>query len=479
MPFGGRIGGALMFLRQFYLPCLAHASYLIGANGEAAVIDPQRDVDCYIQEAQAAGLKIRYVIETHMHADFVSGHRELAERTGAQIIVSERARGIRFPHIAAADGAVFKLGTLELAVLETPGHTMDSICVLMRDTSHATSPLKLFSGDTLFCGDVGRVDLAASQGHPEEEMAGLLYDSLHHKILKLDDQTEVYPSHGAGSLCGKHIGKELNSTIGRQKRLNYALRPMAREAFIALLTEHPAEIPAYFAEDVKLNRKGAGWFSSLKRPEALNSFQARALLKRGAVLLDVRRSDEYSQAHVTEALHIPRSIGFSSWAGTLIPVSQKIILATSSHEAVEESVVSLARVGLEKIAGYLEDGWLDWHRNDFSVQPALVATVNDLYERIMRGTSLVVLDVRRLREYEIGHIPDAVSIPLDKLPQRLYELPEDKTIAVVCAAGYRSAIAQSVLERAGLTGVINVIGGTEAWDAAGYPLESQLSVGLV
>lgn len=461
-----------MFLKQFYLPCLAHASYLIGSDGEAAVIDPQRDVDCYIDEAEAAGLKIRYVIETHMHADFVSGHRELAERTGAQIIVGKQSRSLRFPHVTAGDGTVIKLGALEMTVLETPGHTMDSICILVHDTSCVTGPQKLFSGDTLFCGDVGRVDLAASQGHPECEMAGRLYDSLHDKILKLDDQTELYPSHGAGSLCGKMIGKEKTSTIGRQKRINYALKPMSRESFISLVTEHPPEIPAYFAEDVKINRKGASWFSSLKRPEPLSAARTRALLRRGAVLLDVRRTNEYTAAHLIGSLHIPGGIGFSSWAGTLISLSSTIILAASNHDAVEEAVLSLARVGLEKIGGYLEDGWLDWHENGFAVQPALITTADDLYGKIMRGTIMQILDVRRLREYELGHIPDAVNIPLACLPERLHELSKDFTIAVVCASGYRSAIAQSVLERAGHTGVVNVVGGTESWEAAGYLLET-------
>lgn len=463
-----------MFLKQFYQPCLAHASYLIGSGGEAAVIDPQRDVDCYIDEAEAAGLKIRYVIETHMHADFVSGHRELAERTRAQIIVGAQSRALRFPHVTKGDGAVIKLGTLEITVLETPGHTIDSICLLVRDTSDATSPEKLFSGDTLFCGDVGRVDLAASQGHPEGEMAGLLYDSLHDKILKLADETELYPSHGAGSLCGKRIGKELTSTIGRQKRINYALKPMSRESFISLVTEHTPEIPAYFSEDVKINRQGATWFSSLPRPQALGSARTRAMLNQGAVLLDVRTNKEYADAHLVGSLHIPSGLGFSSWAGTLIPHCATIILAAANHDAVEEAVCSLARVGLEKIGGYLEDGWLDWHEDDFEVTPALITNVDDLYEKVMRGTILQILDVRRLREYELGHIPDAVNIPLASLPERLYELSKEVTVAVVCAAGYRSAIAQSALERAGHTGVVNVLGGTESWDAAGYLLETDM-----
>ena len=252
-----------MFFKQFYLSCLAHASYLIGSEGEAAVVDPQRDVDQYIEEANTQGLKIRYIIETHLHADFVSGHRELAERTGAQIVFGKEA-GATFPHLAAKDGDQLTIGRVNLRILETPGHTLESICVLVTDTELSEESQKLLTGDTLFIGDVGRPDLAGSQGYTPEMMAAMMYDSLHEKLLKLDDTIEVYPAHGAGSMCGKNLSTETWSTIGHQRKFNYALQPMPKAEFVRMMTEDLTEAPQYFAKDAEIKEGAAGFVTSLE-----------------------------------------------------------------------------------------------------------------------------------------------------------------------------------------------------------------------
>ena len=281
-----------MYFKQFYLGCLAHASYLIGSGGEAAVVDPQRDVEQYINEAEAEGLKIRYVIETHLHADFVSGHRELAERTGAKIVFGHKA-GAAIDYAPAKDGDEFRIGKVILRVLETPGHTPESISILVTDAEAPNQPQKVLTGDTLFIGDVGRPDLVNSKGLTAEQMAGMLYDSLHGKLLKLSDAVEVWPAHGKGSLCGRNISNETSSTIGRQRRFNYALRPMAKEDFVKLMTSDLPEVPAYFSKDAEINRGGARSLADLPRPAALSAAEVNKFAGRGATILDVRANTEF------------------------------------------------------------------------------------------------------------------------------------------------------------------------------------------
>jgi len=292
-----------MYFKQFYLGCLAHASYLIGSDGEAAVVDPQRDVDQYLKEAEEQGLNIKYVIETHLHADFVSGHRELAARTGAEIVFGAKAAAT-FPHRAVKDGDKLHVGKVILRVMETPGHTPESISLLVIDSGASSEPTKVLTGDTLFIGDVGRPDLAGAKGYTSQEMAELLYDSLHQKLLKLPDTVEVYPAHGAGSMCGRNISKETSSTIGEQRKFNYALKPMSRNEFVRLMTTDLPEAPKYFSRDAEINRTGAPALDEVPRPIALSAQEVRALLEQGLTVLDVRSAAPFGTGHVRGAINI-------------------------------------------------------------------------------------------------------------------------------------------------------------------------------
>ncbi len=456
-----------MYFKQFYLGCLAHGSYLLGAEGEAAVIDPQRDVDQYIEEAKANGLTIKYVIETHLHADFVSGHRELAERTGAQIVFGKKAAAT-FPHLAVTEGDTIKVGGLELKIYETPGHTPESICILVKDTSDKNTPQRLFTGDTLFIGDVGRPDLVAVKGHTAQEMAGLMYESLHGKLLKLDDAVEVYPAHGAGSLCGKHLSDEKSSTIGKEKKFNYALKPMSKESFIAMMTADLPEVPAYFTKDVEINRQGAAPLGSIARPQPLDGAAVAKEVQRRSIVLDVRSAVEYAGAHIPGSLNIGLGGQFASWAGTLIEIGTPIILLANSLANVDEAVMRLARVGLESVVGYVEDGMSGWSDSGFDAVPSLVMTVDELKRTLDKGEEIKVIDVRRTGEFENGHVPNAINVPLAELPERIADLPAGTQLALICASGYRSTIAMGIVDRNGLMPPINVVGGTSAWIAQGY-----------
>jgi glyoxylase-like metal-dependent hydrolase (beta-lactamase superfamily II)/rhodanese-related sulfurtransferase len=339
-----------MYFKQFYLGCLAHASYLIGSEGVAAVVDPQRDVEQYIAEADAQGLKIRYVIETHLHADFVSGHCELAGRTGAEIVISRRADAT-FLHRAISDGDEIQIGKVALRFVETPGHTPESVSVLVIDKEISDEPQKVLTGDTLFIGDVGRPDLAGARGYTPEAMASMLYESLHAKLLKLDDAVEVYPAHGAGSMCGRNISKETSSTIGQQRKFNYALAPMSKDEFVRMMTTDLMPVPSYFSRDAEINRAGARPLNKLSRPRALTVAQVRELQTQGALVLDARSAAEFGASHVPGALNVGLGGQFASWAGSLIEHERKIVLVADGEEKTDEAVMRLARVGLESVEG--------------------------------------------------------------------------------------------------------------------------------
>src|SRR5215216_3130782 len=345
-----------MHFKQFYLACLAHASYLIGSDGEAAVGDPQRDIDEYISEANARDLKIKYVSETHLHADFVSGHQEIAARTGAQIVFGAQA-GVEFEHRAVKDGEEMKLGSVTLRFIETPGHTPEGICVLVTAPGE---PQKLLTGDTLFIGDVGRPDLAGGKGYTPQMMAEMMYDSLHGKLLKLPDDTEVYPAHGAGSMCGRNMSAETSSTIGEQRKFNYALRPMSKEQFVKLMTSDLPDQPVYFSKDAEINRAGARELSELSLPVALSAHEVLSLQTSGHVLLDVRSCAEFGAGHVPGSVNIGLGGQFAMWAGSLIPLNSAIVIIADTQNQVDESVVRLARVGIENVKGYLAGGVQSW-----------------------------------------------------------------------------------------------------------------------
>jgi glyoxylase-like metal-dependent hydrolase (beta-lactamase superfamily II) len=460
-----------MYFKQFYLGCLAHASYLIGSDGEAAVVDPQRDVDQYIEEAQAHGLKIKYVVETHLHADFVSGHRELAARTGAAIVFGAKA-GARFPHRATRDGDELKVGKVVLRVLETPGHTPESISVVVIDTEVSPAPQKVLTGDTLFIGDVGRPDLAGGRGHTPEAMAGMMYESLHGKLLRLEDAVEVWPAHGAGSMCGRNISKETSSTIGQQRRFNYALAPMRKDEFVRLLTTDLPEAPAYFPQDAEINRAGASPLAELPRPAALAAQDVAALANQGCVVLDARPSTEFGAGHVPGALNVGLSGQFASWAGALVPIGTPIILVAETEEQVDEAVTRLARVGHESVRGYLRGGMKVWRESGFDVSDVPQISVGDLRRMLAEWPDLQVLDVRRPAEYAAGHAPRAANVPLGpRLREEVAHLDPTRPVAVICAGGYRSSAATSLLRPLGFRRLFNVEGGTGAWVVAGYEVE--------
>jgi len=462
-----------MYFKQFYLGCLAHASYLIGSDGEAAVVDPQRDVDEYIAEAKAQNLAIKYVIETHLHADFVSGHQELAARTGAEIVFGEQAKAA-FAHRAVSEGEEIKLGKVGLRFLETPGHTPEGICVLVIDSEVSDQPQKILTGDTLFIGDVGRPDLAGGKGYTPQMMAEMMYDSLHGKILKLADDVEVYPAHGAGSMCGKNMSKETWSTIGEQRKFNYALKPMSKEQFVSLMTADLPEAPAYFPRDAEINRSGARGLSELSPPTALTPQQVSELRAAGNVLLDVRSAADFGAGHVPGSVNIGLGGQFAMWAGSLIPLTAAIVLIADTSAQVDESVVRLARVGIENVKGYLEGGVENWRRAGLPVDSIAQLSVNELKEKLAAVADLQVVDVRRPTEYGNGHVPRALNAPLGNLDRIAAQLPfaKDKPTAVICAGGYRSSAAASLLEQIGFTNLLNVSGGTGAWVNAGYPVET-------
>jgi hydroxyacylglutathione hydrolase len=349
----------MVHFKQFYLGCLAHASYLIGSEGEAAIVDPRRDVEEYLEEAASRGLSIRWVIETHLHADFVSGHRELAERTGAAIVIGNEAR-VAFPHRAVRDGDEIRVGHLVLRFLETPGHTPESICVEVIDPAVSAEPRMVLTGDTLFVGDVGRPDLAGAQGFSSEEMAGMLHDSLHGKLLRLPDSVEVYPAHGAGSLCGRDISRETSSTIGDQRRSNAALQPMARAEFVRRMVHDLPEIPAHFARDVALNREGAPSIADRPLPPALTPAAVERRAAAGEVVLDVRSGGAFGSGHVPDSVNVDLHGEFAPWAGALLPSALPIVLVADDEARVREATVRLARVGLENVAGHLDGGPTAW-----------------------------------------------------------------------------------------------------------------------
>lgn len=450
-----------MQVERFYLGCLAHASYLIHDRNEAAVIDPQRDVDLYIAEAAARNITIRWVIETHLHADFVSGHLELADRTGATICISAEANA-SFPHSALHDGDELPLGAGTLRVLATPGHTEEGVSILALEPGTG-KPLCVFTGDTLFIGDVGRPDLSPT--HTPQQLAGLLYDSLQNRLLALPDDTIVYPAHGAGSLCGRQMSNDASSTIGRERRTNYALQARDRNHFIDLLTGDLPPRPAYFTDDVALNRAGAAPLEALAPVPTLSPADAVHLRAEGAVLLDVRPAQDFAAAHISGSLHIALSGQFASWAARLLGVEARIVLIAEDDSAIEEARTRLARVGMENVLGSLSlNAWIE---SGHAAQSVAQITATDLNAMLEEGPAdETILDVREPSEREHGAIPHSLGIPLPQLQQRLAELDPAQTIIVHCKGGYRSSCATSLLQAAGFTNVVNLTGGYDAWELA-------------
>jgi hydroxyacylglutathione hydrolase len=462
-----------VIFEQFYLGCLAHASYLVGSEGEAAVVDPQRDIGVYLDFAVQHGLRIATIVETHLHADFVSGHRELAERTGARIYIGDGS-GAMFAHRAVRDGDEIGLGRCRLRFLQTPGHTPESICALLIDPDRGTTPFAVFTGDTLFIGDVGRPDL--SDSHTPQELAGLLYDSLHQKLLQLPDDVRVYPAHGAGSMCGRNISAERNSTIGRERLSNYALQPMPRNRFIELMTQDLPARPEYFARDVDLNRRGAVPLDALPELPILPGEEVLRLQQRGVMVLDTRTSTPFCAAHVPGSISISLGGQFASWAGAILGLDRDLVLVAEDPKTTAEARLRLARVGIERVHGVLEEGLGGWARARLPLAHIDQITVRELKVELDYNPDLCLIDVRREREWEQGRIPGAVLHPLDQLAARIRSLDPERPTAVHCQSGYRSTIACSLLESRGFRRVMNVQGGFDAWTTAGLSGPGALAV---
>ena len=410
------------------------------------------------------GSRSDYVVETHLHADFVSGHRELAERTGAKIYFGAHAQAT-LDHVAVRDGEEIRFGDVVLRFLETPGHTPESVCILVFDRTAGEEPRMVLTGDTLFIGDVGRPDLAAGGAVTSAQLAGQLYESLHGKLLTLPDTVTVYPGHGAGSLCGKNISSETSSTIGQQRRFNYALQPMSREEFVRLVTTDLPEAPAYFARDVALNRQGPGSLGDLPAARPLSAAEVEQMQRAGSIVLDTRPAAQYATGHVPGSLFIGLSGQFASWAGTLLSSDASILLVTEDEERVSEAQTRLARVGLEKVAGYLSGGILAWHESGRPLARTEQIGVDELSRRLASRAVKQLIDVRRPGEWTAGHIGTARHLPLHELEKRTAELDRSQPATLICASGYRSSIAASLLERRGFPSAINVLGGMTAWNA--------------
>ncbi|MFZ0063972.1 MAG: rhodanese-like domain-containing protein, partial [Pyrinomonadaceae bacterium] len=421
----------------------------------------------------AQGLQIKYVIETHLHADFVSGHRELAERTGAEIVFGARA-GATFPHRAVREGDELHVGKAVLRILETPGHTPESISILITGGDDPTQAQRILTGDTLFVGDVGRPDLAGGKGYTPEMMAAMMYDSLHEKLLKLPDEVEVYPAHGAGSMCGKNMSKETSSTIGQQRKFNYALQPMSKDEFVRVMTTDLPAAPDYFAKDAEINRGGAEALSELPKLQPLTAEELRGLITQADsshyVVLDVRAAGDFGAGHVPGSINVGLGGQFAIWAASLISMEAPLVIVAEAEEKVAEAQMRLARVGLENVKGYLQGGVASWRAAGFELATVPQISVEQLHELLQHEKDLQVIDVRRPAEYESGHVGPAITAPLGELQKTIAGLgvvPTQKT-AVICAGGYRSSAASSILEQHGFSNLLNVTGGTGAWIKAGY-----------
>jgi hydroxyacylglutathione hydrolase len=459
-----------LYFEQFYLGCLAHASYLLGSEGVAVVVDPQRDVEIYLEAARQHNLKIRHIFETHLHADFVSGHKELAARTGAQIYIGAAANA-KFQHLPLHDGVEVRFGHARITVLETPGHTQESICLVVTDERKSSQPWVVLTGDTLFIGDVGRPDLSPT--HTPQELAGLLYDSLHTKLLKLPDEVVVYPAHGAGSLCGRNMRAERSSTIGTERLTNYALQIPSRDEFIQQLTLNLPARPDYFLKDAEINREGATALADLPPLPRLSAAQVNTQIAEGTPALDVRPPEQFAAGFIPGSVNIALSGQFATWAGTVLGVAARPILIADTEEQISEARVRLARVGIDAEPGYIVDAMNEWTDAGLSLDALPQMTVTDLAERRTQE-KLQVLDVRREAEWKVGHIADSELCPLDRFAHQIPWLDKTTPVAVHCKSGYRSMIACSLLRKAGYDKVTNVIGGFDAWTEAKLPYRSEV-----
>jgi len=459
-----------VILEQYYLGCLAHASYLVADEQSrvAAVVDPQRDVDEYLADAARLGVRIRHVFLTHFHADFVAGHVELRDREGATIYLGKSARA-EYAFVPVGDGDAVELGPeVRLEMVETPGHSPESISIVVYDlAADAEVPYAVLSGDTLFIGDVGRPDLRASLGWSARELGGLLYDSLHGKLLPLPDRTLVYPAHGAGSLCGRNLSTDTVSTIGVQRLYNYALQPMSREEFIRVVTADQPDTPPYFTYDAVLNsQERPSLEEALERElRPLSLEDALALRQEGAQILDTREPADFEAAHLAGTVNVGLGGSYATWCGTVLGRERPVVIVAGPGRE-REAALRLGRIGFDIVAGYLEGGM-----QALETRPDLVArveriTAGALSEQLESPEPPLVVDVRTEREWREKRIGDSVNVPLGQLALQLEELPRERPLVVHCATGYRSAIAASLLLREGFSAIADLVGGIAAWESS-------------
>jgi hydroxyacylglutathione hydrolase len=462
-----------MILKQYYLGCLAHASYLLGdeQSSTAIIVDPQRDIQQYLADTEKLGLQIRHVFLTHFHADFVAGHLELRDRCGATIRLGSRAKA-EYAFVAMQDGDTLEFPGLRLKVLETPGHTIESISILAFDLhQHPGQPYAVLTGDTLFIGDVGRPDLRASLGWSANDLGSYLYESLHNKLLTLPDETLVYPAHGAGSLCGKKLSSDTVSSLGDQRRFNYALQPMSKEEFIRLVTADQPDAPPYFTYDAILNtRERATLDHNLE--QVLHPIDLAEILRMGdtgAQILDVRDPAEYAKGHLAGSINIGLGGQYATWAGTVLDRTRPIvIIAEPGREP--EAALRLGRIGFDHVKGYLNGGMQALAARPDLVWPTERLSAPMIAEELAGANPPLLLDIRNPREWLAKHIDGSVNIPLNHLAEHIAEIPRDRRIAVHCAGGYRSSIAAGILHQYGITNLVEMAGGLAAWDAAKLPV---------
>jgi rhodanese-related sulfurtransferase/glyoxylase-like metal-dependent hydrolase (beta-lactamase superfamily II) len=465
-----------MILKQYYLGCLAHASYLLGdeVSSTAIIVDPQRDIQQYLADAEKLGLQIRHVFLTHFHADFVAGHLELRDRCGATIHLGSRAKA-EYTFVAMQDSDTLEFPGLRLQVLETPGHTIESISILVFDLQKGPAkPHAVLTGDTLFIGDVGRPDLRASLGWSAHDLGAYLYDSLHNKLLMLPDETLVYPAHGAGSLCGKKLSSDTVSSLGDQRRFNYALQPMSKEEFIRLVTADQPDAPPYFTYDAILNtRERATLDNNLE--QVLHPIDLAEVLRMGdagAQILDVRDPAEYAKGHLAGTINIGLGGQYATWAGTVLDNTKPIVIIAEPGRE-QEAALRLGRIGFDHVKGYMNRGMEALAGRPDLLWPTERISAPILAEELASADPPLLLDIRNPREWATKHIDGSVNIPLNHLQERIAEIPRDRRLAVHCAGGYRSSIAASILHQYGITHLIEMAGGLAAWEAAQLPVVSQ------
>ncbi len=446
-----------MFIKQIYTTCLSEAAYYIESDGEAAIVDPLRDIEPYILLAKERNAVIKYIFETHFHADFVSGHLDLSHQTGAPIVFGPKAV-TNFPIHSAIDGERFKLGSIQLEVIHTPGHTLESTCYLVSDAKD--EPHAIFTGDTLFVGDVGRPDLSSGE-MTSEELAGIMYDTLQSRILPLADHIIVYPAHGPGSSCGKNLGPDTTSTIGKEKESNHALQPQTKAEFIQSVTKglHPA--PRYFAINAKINQEGYLKLEEIKKrglkAYSLSEFKK---IKEDVIVLDTRTAATFTEGFIPGSLFIGLEGRFAEWAGSILPFDQPIVLITPPGQE-EESIVRLSRVGFDKMQGYLKGGFATWKEAGEKIDMIIDVEPDELMMDIPHDPNLLVVDVRRETEFADGHVAQAVNLPLNEMTDvaQVAQFEDNQNLYIHCAGGYRSVIAASIMKKQGLHNIRNVLGG--------------------